>query len=134
MWNYILFWICYRCEIIRKYKYIFFSLFSIYLFVFQERIIAEQSLSFCSGIYISDNIQKITIFMSNKKKLFRFLFILLTISLLFLLIKQLPSVRIYEGENIYFHMISLIYKYGFSLFLLFFFSSFTVFCIKIIII
>jgi peptidoglycan/LPS O-acetylase OafA/YrhL len=126
VWNYILFWIVFRFKILKTYHFVPFLLFAVYIFIFQKRIMAEQALSFYSGVCLSLYANEVKYLIENKKRLFNLsVFAILVISVLFLGIKQLPQIRQSEGENITFHTIYLIHKYGFALFLVLFGSYFT---------
>ncbi len=118
-YNYLLFWISYKITYLRKVKYLIFILVAILIFVFDTRIRAEQALSFLTGIFLSDNIYKIKEKLKNKKQLIILLTSIFSISLLTLGLKQLSFIRAYQGENLLFHSIELIHKFGFALFIIF---------------
>jgi hypothetical protein len=80
---------------------------------------AEQAISFYSGVLLSLNIEKVRMFVITQKKWFVFFIAAVLFTAGFVLaVKQLHYVRIFEGENIGFHTINLINKYGFALFIL----------------
>jgi len=125
VWNYILFWIVFRFNILRKYHIIPFIIFAIYIFVFQKQTMAEQSISFYLGVCLSLYIENVRRFIANKQNIFVWLILCILFIAVFILgIKQIPLIRSHEGENIYFHAINLVVKLGFCLFLLFGFAPF----------
>jgi peptidoglycan/LPS O-acetylase OafA/YrhL len=134
-WNYILFWMVFRMELLKQYHFIPFIIFNTCVFVLCRQIMAEQALSFYSGVCISLYIEKLCRFMAMKKHFIVLVISIFAVSILSLIVKQLPSIRIHEADNIYFHTINLICKYGFCLFVLFVFSiknnRFYDFCSKI---
>jgi len=118
IYNYAIFYFTHSCKFIKKYKYIILIIFNIIIFVSCPNIMAEQSLSFLTGIIISDY-KNSFLSLTNKNNFNNYIFILLVISIIILLLKQLPSYRNFEseGENLITKTVQLILKYSSAMFI-----------------
>ena len=54
LYNYLLFYVCYKSTRIYEYRYFLMGVFALCIFLFDNRIRAEQALSFMSGVFLSD--------------------------------------------------------------------------------
>ena len=124
VYNYIAFWIVYRIKGFYKYRYFVFFMIGLFFFCFDNRIHAEQALSFPTGLWLSENKGRYSYFIHAKKRSWIAFIGILTVSLICLFIKQIPSIRELQGENLLFHAIELVHKYGFSICIILIISKF----------
>lgn len=90
-----------------KYRIKLLLLCSLISFLFLPEIMAEQSLSFVVGVWISDN--KIRLNEITNKKYCLLLCIFLAIGLMFLAVKQMPDIRSFQDTPIY-NLVQLLIK------------------------
>lgn len=94
---YLVFWVA--TKFLFRYRIILLSIFAIVSFLFLPEIEAEQSLSFLFGVICSETLNRVrTISKSNLGKI---AMISILIGATFLLLKQLPLIRLYQGTHIY---------------------------------
>lgn len=119
LYNYLIFYVCCKSSEIYKYRYVLFGAFAVCIFLFDNRIRGEQSLSFVSGIILSDYKDRIINVFVNSKKLQFFQTISLLLSIAALAAKQTSIVRLnMEQYRIFQNSIELMVKFPFALFLL----------------
>lgn len=119
LYNYLLFYVCYKSTRIYEYRYFLMGVFALCIFLFDNRIRAEQALSFMSGVFLSDYKNVITSKLANTKLLWLYQSVLLFVAVVALGTKQIPMVRLcMEQHSIIQNTIELMIKYPAALFLL----------------
>lgn len=109
---------------IRVRKQYMISLLALMGFVFfftLNNLRAEQSFSFLGGVLFSE--YKLCFSILNRKKLFTISLTFLAIGITALLIKQLPSIRLYDFESMPFKICNLFLKLPLAIFFIFLFLS-----------
>lgn len=96
--QYILFYIVTKCLL--HYRMFLLILSSLLILLFSPAIEAEQAFSFVSGVFISTKISKVRTLCI--RHLLTFSGITLVLGLCFLVIKQLPIIREYDGTLLYY--------------------------------
>lgn len=119
LYNYLIFYVCCKSSTIYKYRYVLFGAFAVCIFLFDNRIRAEQALSFVSGIILADYKDRIINVFVNSRKLQSFQTILLLLSIAALAAKQTSNVRVsMEQYRLIQNAVELAIKFPFALFLL----------------
>lgn len=114
IYNYILYWVCCLLRVSLKVRYLLFMLFAIGLILFDNRIRAEQSLSFVTGMFIADYKMVAMKLISTKNN--RVIWAIFVLASCTLTIKQISIVRsIMENITILNNMMELCIKYGFAI-------------------
>ena len=90
VFNYLLFYFCFKYDCLYKRRYIIFFIIGIIIFLFDHRIRAEQILSFPLGIFLAEYYQQIR---KSMRMVFYGAIMLFLISSLLLLLKQIPDIR-----------------------------------------
>ena len=91
IYNYILYWVCCLLRVSLKVRYLLFMLFAIGLILFDNRIRAEQSLSFVTGMFIADYKMVAMKLISTKNN--RVIWAIFVLASCTLTIKQISIVR-----------------------------------------
>ena len=117
-YNYLLFYACHKVKWLYKYRYILFVLWGCMLFLFDTRIRAEQILSFVSGMWLSENKEYVYGLLLKKRNCACAFAVLLSVSTMALVVKQLPSLRMcIETNRMLQNGVELLVKYPFALLL-----------------
>jgi len=110
---YIVFYLLIKIPKAYNYRYIVLAFFSVGTFLFGTSLQAEQAISFIIGVWISDNKIKA----KEKSNNFMFCGTMVVIGIVFLIIKQLPMLRTFEGGFIW-YSIQLMMKISLAVFLI----------------
>lgn len=113
---YIVYWFASRFFL--KYRMWVFLFISILALFFMPELQAEQSFGFVTGIWLSENRERLLAFRQNSQLYMTMTFGLLFIGILFLVIKQIPAVR-NESSAIVMNTIQCFIKYPLGLCALF---------------
>lgn len=109
---YVIFWICTR--FLSRYRMYLFLALSLCALAFMSELQAEQSLSFITGIWMSEHKEKLKKNSGRQKNMVRIALAFLFVGILALAIKQLPLVREYSGTPVY-SIVQLFIKWPLSL-------------------
>lgn len=115
-YNYLLFYVCHKFEVLQKYRFLIFFTFAIILFFFDTRIRAEQSFSFVTGMLLSTNKKTFCSWLSRKRLAWTIISLLYAISMSALLAKQMPVVRVQiEHVRLFQNFMDLAIKFPFAI-------------------
>lgn len=109
---YIIYWL--TTKFMYKYRMVILMALSIMAVIFLPGLQAEQSFGFITGIWLSENRQKLLLFRQRRNAYVGVAFSLLCIGMLFLALKQLPIVRS-EASGISMNVIQCLIKYPLGL-------------------
>lgn len=108
---YIIFYLIIKVPRLYTKRYWILGIAGIVIFIICTGLRAEQALSFLIGIWISDNYEKARKTFTNNGVLV----ILMITGIVFLMMKQIPVIRIHVGETLLWKSIQLVMKLSFAM-------------------